>query len=561
MSEMRPVVAGGVCLAAAAALLWVGAPSPVILAWAAVNAAVLVFRPRLAAGVLAVNAGLMAWRGAALAPIYLGSNFDTWMHLAIVRRVVENGPFPPDPFYAGHSAAPLVSLIHHVYAAVAWATDLPIGPLWFQGMPLVALAIAAVAWFFHRELLGNAAAAFFATMFYLVSRYFEWPTPNYPRAIGPVFLLLSLALLLRGLRLDRRRLLVASGLALGLSAAAHPVSGVMSALVVGAVLLAEWALEAQAGRGRAFAPGVFAVVTGALVAAGPWIYHDAVALLAKGETAPILQYAEDSAEGLLFFLSRHVDRILRAGASPGESTLRGLVLWGLPVALGAARLFTSEATRRLRVYVAASIAVVGIAMASPLTGPLLDFLTPRYLARFFYALPFPALAGFGLAWVLRFAKAPASRGAAFALFALYAALLLRSIQPSEPAGIEPVASKLVRPELAKLEPLVRGRVVLAARDLAYELPYFTGAFVAWSPAGHANQWAYDRDRVRGARAILKGRASPDEIRAYCERHGVEFALLPTTAEALRGPLLATGEFHLRERISGYVLYERGTPAR
>ncbi|MBW2401082.1 MAG: glycosyltransferase family 39 protein [Deltaproteobacteria bacterium] len=555
-ARVRFAIAFGVCLAATGALFWVGTPSPMLLAWAAFSAAILVLQPRFAPALLAVNAGFVAWIGHLFAPMYLGRNFDTWMHLTIVRRVVENGPFPPDPFYAGHSAAPLVSVIHHVYAAAAWLTELPIGQLWFWGIPLVAALTAAAAYFFHRELLGDSTAAFFAAMFYLVSRYFEWPTANYPRVVAPTFLLLSLALMLRGLRLDSRRLFVMAGLALGLAIAAHPIAGLMSAMVVGGVLLGEWLLEWRSGRGRSFTPLLLAVAGGAAIAAGPWIVCDFVALLNKGETAPLLQNAEGVAEDLAFFLKRDMQRILRAGAHTGDQGIRWVVLWGLPVLAGIARLFTVSCARRIRVYVTAAVAVVLVVMWSPLTPFFLEWFTPRYAARFIYALPIPALAGFGLAWMSRYRIGSGPRLAAAAVFSLYAALLLRSMDPRTAPELAPLSEKLTRPELEKIEPLIRDRVVLAARSIAYELPYFTGAFVTWNPQGHSNPWAWDRERIHGSLRILKGKSTPNTIRAFCDLNDVEFALLPIDAEEAIAPLKATGEFEQRAEIPGYVLLER-----
>jgi len=548
-------IAFGVCLAATGALLWVGPPAPVMLAWAVVSAVVLVQGPRFAPALLAVNAGLAAWVGHLRAPIYLGPNFDTWMHLTITRRVLEHGPFPPDPFYAGYGAAPLVSLIHHVYAAAAWLTELPIGQLWFWGIPLVVGATAAAAYFFHRELFGDSVAAFFAAMFYLVSRYFEWPTANYPRAVGPTFLLLSLALLLRGLRADSRRLLVVAGLALGLAIASHPITGVMSAMVIAAVLLGEWLLEWRAGRGRALLPAVLAVACGAVVAASPWIVSDFAALSNKGETAPLLQNAESRLD-LAFFLTHDVKRIIRAGAHTGDPGFRWIVLWALPVLAGIARLFTADATRRIRVYVMASLAVVLIVMWSPLTQTFSEWFTPRYVARFFYVLPFPALAGFGVAWVRRHHSARGTRLAAGVVFTLYAALLLRSMEFQPTPEVPPLSARFARPELAEIEPLIHDRVVLAGRDIAYVLPYFTGAFVTWNDQGHSNPWAWDRERNRWSLKILKGKFPPPAIIEFCDTYAVEFALLPASAERALALLRATGEFEQRAEFPHYILLER-----
>jgi len=151
------------------------------------------------------------------------------------------------------------------------------------------------------------------------------------------------------------------------------------------------------------------------------------------------------------------------------------------------------------------------------------------------------------------------RLAAAAVFALYSALLLRSADPSPPIPTTHPPPELTRPELEELEPLLRNRVVLAARHTSYELPYFTGAFVVWNPERHSNPWAWDRQRVRGVLSIMDGRATPDAIRAFCDRYAVEFALLPENRIQILGPLLATGEFQRRLEVPGYVLLERRVP--
>jgi uncharacterized membrane protein (UPF0136 family) len=525
---------------------------------AAVHAAVLVLRPRWVPALLATDFALMAFRGFALAPMYFGKNFDTWMHLAIIRRVVENGPFPPDPFYAGYGAAPILSVVHQLYGAVVWLTGQPIDRIWLGGIPVVVVLIGAAAYFFHRELLGDAAAAFFAAMFYLVARYFEWPHANYPRVIGPTFLLLSLGLLLRGLRTDGRRLFVMAGLALGLAIAAHPITGIMSGMVVSAVLLGEWVLEGLSGRGRRFVPTVLAVAAGAAITAGPWIVYDLAAFLHKGETAPIVH---DASPDLAFFLKVHYTRIGRAGVPFGDQGVRWVVLWVLPVVLGAARLLATDCERRIRVYVTAATAVALLALWSPFTDLFVEFFGPRYAARFFYVLPFPALAGFGLVWAGRRFEGVGPRIAVAAVFVLYSALLLRSMESRPPVPIPHPPPQLARPELEELEPLLQDRVVLAAPTTAYELPYFTGAFVVWNAQGHSNPWAWDAERIRGASAILDGRANPAAIRAFCDRYAVEFALLSEKKIEILEPLLATGEFQRRVELPGHVLLERRVPAR
>jgi hypothetical protein len=100
------------------------------------------------------------------------------------------------------------------------------------------------------------------------------------------------------------------------------------------------------------------------------------------------------------------------------------------------------------------------------------------------------------------------------------------------------------------------RVVLARVKDAYLLPFFTGAFVVWNPMGHSNPYAWNPERVYGARAIINGRATPAETRAYAEEFAVDFALLPESRSQIIDLLVASGAFRRRMTVPRYVVLER-----
>ena len=292
---------------------WFGMPGPWRMLLAAVHAPILLFYRRWVPALLVADLGLAVWRAYVASPMYFGRQFDTWMHLAMIRRVLEHGPVPPDPYYVGYSAAPVLSLIHQLHGAAVWLTGQAIEEVWVWGIPVLTALIGLVAYFFHRELLRDSVAALFATIFFVAWRYFEWPHANYPRVVALGFYMLALGLLLRSLRNESRWGCAGAGLVLGLSIATHPISGATGAMVAAAVLLGEWIFAARAGSGRALVVSALVFVAGSVVTAGPWIAYDFLALLRVDQLPRII---EDPKPGL-FLGSRRLTFRSR-GFEPGS---------------------------------------------------------------------------------------------------------------------------------------------------------------------------------------------------------------------------------------------------
>jgi hypothetical protein len=230
--------------------------------------------------------------------------------------------------------------------------------------------------------------------------------------------------------------------------------------------------------------------------------------------------------------------------------------------LGTARLFGRTRDQLVPIYVAAAALVVVIAVCSPATDLFVKIFGPRYVVRFAYVFPLPALAGLGLSLAIvgRGRVRSIVFAAGLTAVALYAAVLFRGVEPWKlPLTADPLPQTL-RPELESLEPLLRNRVVVTNRNTAYVLPYFTGAFVAWNGfRHHANRWVFDSRRKVGTLKILSGRMSASDLQRYCDRYAVDFVLLPST---LRGPiryLLLTQQFRSRVVGEKFVLLERTPP--
>ena len=177
--------------------------------------AVGMLRPRWLPGLLVLVAVLLCWEAAVQSSKIFGQQYDTWLHLGLIRRVLEHGPYPPDTNYLGHSAAPRTSLTHYIQAIAWWITSLPGHTLWRASSPVVVACLVATSYFAHHELLRDRAAAALASVFYLSQKFFAVGWAVYPRVTAPALYLLTIGLLARGLRTSRPRLFLMAGLALG----------------------------------------------------------------------------------------------------------------------------------------------------------------------------------------------------------------------------------------------------------------------------------------------------------------------------------------------------------
>ncbi len=541
----RFTVATYVCLAAglAAASMAGQLPDAARVLLGVLHGVVLVVRPSCVPVLLLLDVGLVGWQGAALAPSYFGTNMDTWMHLALIRRVAEHGIFPPDPYYRGHGAAPLTSVVHYVYGALASVTTIAGADLWRWGTAVAVLTIGASVYFCHLQVLRDSGAALLATVFYLWWRNFLWPCANYPRCVSPAFLFLAIGLLVRSLRSSHRAGSVAAGAALGLAIGSHSIAGVMGALVVATLLALEWRHAYVLESGILFARTIaLPLLVGTLLTAAPWVMSNVAAMQAMTGMAPVV-YRDDR-------LGQFVSQELQL---PVLSWSLGL--WAAPLLIGVAAVAWGR-DRPTRIYVVGTALAAAAVLCPPFSGISVSLLGARYVARFVEVLPLPALIGLGLSRALRPADGdePVLRVLGGVIVAAYVALLLPLQLPS---GLRPLPRWVDRPELARLEPRLHGRVVLTDLHTAYVLPYYTGAFVTANAQGHSNPWLFDSGRYWGTLRALDGTLPDAAIRRFSDRYGVELALIPSSAPpAAAERLLASGEFRPVMREHGYVLLQR-----
>lgn len=524
-------------------------PSPAMLALGAVHGLVMVLRPRWIPALLILDLPLVAWESAHEALKSFRPGYDSWVHMALIRRVVDFGPLPPHAFYVEHIAAPLYSVAHVAYASVATLFGVSVPTVWRWAHPVVVGAMTVAAYFAHRELLRRDAAALVAALVFVVLFRFAWGYAGYPRVIGPTLNLVALGLAFRALRSGRLAPALGAGAALGLAFACHPVSGLMGATILGLILLVE-VFRGLRGSGASSVLRVAgAIVAVSLATAAPWLVGDAIAWMNRIPGDPV------SREGsfAVFLQARLLLRLAH-------------VSWPLlPIGVLAAGVLCAVSRPRdplLLTYLGVASLLGAVLPMSFLGNRIAATLGWHYALRLIEVFPLPALAGLALtAWDhpgLAGRRLP--RAVGLATLALCVSLLFWNLAPWQ----TPLRVRAPIPrDLAALEPVVQGRVVVAPRIEAYRLPGLTGAFVAWNGFNnHGNRWIYDPRRRLGANQIIAGHVAPQHWdfgiaswTEFMERYRVELVVLRDTQIDARTSLQATGRFAVIEETDAYVVLE------
>jgi hypothetical protein len=334
------------------------------------------------------------------------------------------------------------------------------------------------------------------------------------------------------------------------------VTGVMSSFVVGGVLAVGAVEGARRGLGRSFLTQLAWLGSGALLVASPWIIDTFLAWQVRGSTPPIHFKWNDKLGVLLLLEFGDFGMLRRVLIRLGPSW--SVVAWLSPLTAGSIRLAKRPRDPLLVAYVCTAIIVPMLAIYSPLTPILMRVVGAAYVSRFVEVLPLAALVGLGFG-ALRTVMVPSVVGriSIGTAVMLAVATMLHGLEPSRKPRLVIPRHLIHRPDLATLEPIIGGKVVLSDPQTAYVLPHFTGAFLAQNMQKHLNPWVCDPRRVKGARSILAGRATIEETLAYCQQFDVEFLLLRKDRhKSVSDELAASGQFRSMETESSYLLFER-----
>jgi hypothetical protein len=520
-----------------------------------------------------------AWAAAThVAPILVPES-DAWGHLAAVRRTLESGWFPGDPYYAAYPTPPQYSLAHVLFAIGSLVTGMAPHQLWLAVPPLVAVVTILATFMWLRVLTTDSrvAAAGAACVLLVQAPSPAWWALPHPRGLALAPFALSQFCYVHARSRASVPLLLAAGLALGLCLGLHLVTGAVCFLTL---FLTEAAWSGRPHRSRhllqATAVAIIVAIPCLANVANGWLRREIGAPGSFGFTEAM---ASDSWSIEILSLTMTGQRP-RALLGTFPSVLWPAVVMGLAFACW--RWLTGRATLGDR-YALLATATTLLLLLTPLFG-LLTLVAQVWTTRLAQLAPLPLLVGLGVAGVVEIAsrprRTPLMRATLMTLAALsigwivYRAGVLIHADARTWAG----ASSYLRKggplgEWNLLDQLVRSgpppHVAISDTDTSYLLPYYLGTTVVSVPAGHASPYVDHMTRERNARKAFALRTPIRETLAIFDQYEVDLVVVnkdslwpsPGAGERLLGRLRRHSAFRETGCCGSLVMlrYERQKP--
>ncbi len=203
---------------------------------------------------LVVGAGAWALVGSRQLFPYLSEDHDEGLYLLQANALAEGHLFPPAPKHA-EAFRPFLSVLSDgrfvlkyapVHASIL-AVSVRLTGEARPALALIAVGVLVLTYALAKEVLGEPFLAALATAFLALSPLFLVQTATFLAYCSSLLLLEGFALaLLRGVRLNSRRLLSLSGLIFGLALFARPFDAILWAVPIG--LYGVWSQRADRGR-------------------------------------------------------------------------------------------------------------------------------------------------------------------------------------------------------------------------------------------------------------------------------------------------------------------------
>ena len=203
---------------------------------------------------LVLGAGAWALIGSGRLFPYLSDDHDEGLYLLQANALAEGHLFPPAPeqadafrpFLSVHSDGRFVLKYAPVHASIL-AVSIRLTGDARPALALIAAAVLVLSYGLAREVLGEPFLATVATAFLALSPLFVVQAATFLAYCSNLVLLEGFALaLLRGVRLDSRRLLSLSGLIFGIALFARPFDAILWAVPLG--LYGVWSQRTDRGR-------------------------------------------------------------------------------------------------------------------------------------------------------------------------------------------------------------------------------------------------------------------------------------------------------------------------
>ncbi len=462
--------------------------------------------------------------------------YDTWMHLAMIQRGVENGLFAGDPFYMNYPPPPHYSIVDVLYIYASKITGIAPHLLWGNSSFLVAALIFLACVWWHRELFDKLQLGWLAGLLFLLSISSQWHYAIYPRnfALIPFF-----ACLLFYFRSAKRiRYVVHCGMSFGLCIMSHLFTAVVCFAFVIAYFLLACAIDAIHRKQRCWASDFkrLAFIPMGCIVASPWVFVFLKEAVTHTETS-VSQYSQPS---------WHVDAAMLGRTFTIYAPKRMLEVFPDPVWILAGIGFLICLYYVIRgnykpghVFLISSAIVPVLVLLTPLYSPIVRICGEWMPTRFVTVMSVPALAALtcGMAVELfseigrnhyRRGLIISSVGVLLAFTFMMAVISPAAIQQKQ---LYDSQDEVLTPlltwdsDFSSLKGMLKDRVVLTDPMTSYFLTYYTGAYVVAITRGHGSPYINDEARNADVSAMFDPNTSRTKRCEMLDKYHVEYVML------------------------------------
>lgn len=459
--------------------------------------------------------------------------YDTWMHLALIRRTLEGGLFPGDPYYPGHSTLPHYSIVHILYGAVAHLARIRPHQIWeYASGPLVVI----YALFFYRwaaELTGNRRAAFLAAVFKIGSGAIAWHYATYPYRVALVFYVITLFFYFRGLRNPARKAVWLAGISAGICLLVHLFIGICCLISIVSYGLVQTLYDRWVARERGTVSGLFSFLPVGLLVASPWLFVNGYERIVRRSVESAAYTVMPGHEQRFFTMGEWVLRSFRIEyfLQPYHGLLWAAAAIGLLGCIAAA-LRRSAQDRHL--FLVANAAVPTVLLITPLYMLAAEAFSASVIPRFMVMFPVSILAALAIDGLLQKAgeylpRSLPGKMLRFVFLFLFLFLFFLPVFRTQ-FRVHDLTNRVPMPHTweqaaQELETHINGKVVLSDTWTSYFLPYWTGAYVAAVPGGHGSPYIDHASRKTDVDRVLNPATPLSAVREICETYGADYILV------------------------------------
>jgi hypothetical protein len=464
--------------------------------------------------------------------------YDTWMHLTIIQRGVENGLFTGDPYYLGFPTTPHYSIVDVFYVLLSAISG--IAPHLFWGnlsFIFVALIFLACIWW-YKELFDDSALGWLVGLLFILSITIKWHYATYPRNIALIFFFLSHLFYFRSVRTKQDRYTLYSGISIGFCIMTHLFTGVMCFTSLVTYALTSWGVDAIHRKPRLWNEDLrrLAFIPISLIVSSPWMIMFGKQALTHTEIS-MSHYSlpdwnvETTILGWTFKIYKP-----KLFWDIYPSLLWILAGVGLLICL---YYIIRGSYKPLHVFLVSAAIIPPIVLLTPFYSTIVNIFGEWMPSRFIRIMPVPPLAVLSIGIIIRFLASirvnhriqrAIIRSSGIVLGLIFMIIIIPpivTIQKDLYKGRNQVLTTLYvwNNDFNALKDKLKNKVVLTDPWTSYILSYYTDAYTVAIPAAHGSPYINHELRLEDVSVMFNPQTDPVKRYELIDKYQVDYVMI------------------------------------